>query len=219
VNHQLRFMDQYRELRRVIHSEAFGGWTSLTIVGGNMGMAMNGSHFVELFRWIGGGTPSHVSAWFSGVDVPNPRGPQFLDKAGSLRAWCEDTPRKLYFEISSEQGHGLRVIVGGAYGLATLDVLTGSLHLSTRRSAADRSLATTRYAMPSTDEVVVLPATDPTESSRRLLEALTGDHDIPTGEDGRVALATIIAGYVSNENGHHPIRLVEAPRDRVFPFA
>ena len=45
VNHQMRFMEQYAVPKAIIDSEAFGGLSSVTVAGGNFGMAMNGTHY------------------------------------------------------------------------------------------------------------------------------------------------------------------------------
>src|SRR5262249_34359479 len=49
VNHQMRFMEQYTEPKRIVQSEAFGGLSSVTVVAGNFGLAMNGTHYFEMF--------------------------------------------------------------------------------------------------------------------------------------------------------------------------
>jgi predicted dehydrogenase len=77
VNHQMRFMSQYQAAQRIIRSEDFGPWTSITVVAGNLGLAMNGVHYFELLRWLSGESPSEVVAWLSLDTVPNPRGEEF----------------------------------------------------------------------------------------------------------------------------------------------
>ena len=83
INHQMRFMEQYTEPKKIITSEAFGGISSITVVGGNVGIAMNGTHRFEMFRYITDEKPREITAWLSDEKIPNPRGPQFEDQAGS----------------------------------------------------------------------------------------------------------------------------------------
>src|SRR5262249_12575893 len=85
VNHQMRFMEQYTKPKALIEDEAFGGLGSVSVVAGNFGMAMNGSHYFEMFRYLTDEMPATVSAWFSSETVPNPRGAQFEDRAGTVR--------------------------------------------------------------------------------------------------------------------------------------
>jgi predicted dehydrogenase len=106
VNHQMRFMEQYTHPRVLGYSEAFGGIQSMTVVGGNFGMANNGTHYFEAFRYMMGEDVASVSAWFSPEIVPNPRGPQFMDRAGSLRA-VTTGGKRFYMDVSSDQGHGV----------------------------------------------------------------------------------------------------------------
>lgn len=82
INHQMRFMEQYTEPKRLIESEAFGGLSSVNVVAGNFGLAMNGSHYFEMFRYMSGEQPVEVTAWLSTEKLSNPRGKQFEDRAG-----------------------------------------------------------------------------------------------------------------------------------------
>jgi D-serine deaminase-like pyridoxal phosphate-dependent protein len=66
-----------------------------------------------------------------------------------------------------------------------------------------------------------ISAASAVEPTRRALEALLQSENFPTGQQGRQALAVLIAAYVSNENGHIPLELSSAKlsRDRTFPWA
>src|SRR5262249_41485794 len=41
VNHQMRFMEQYTKAKKIVQDRSFGGLSSVTVVAGNFGMAMN----------------------------------------------------------------------------------------------------------------------------------------------------------------------------------
>jgi hypothetical protein len=58
---------------------------------------------------------------------------------------------------------------------------------------------------------------DPT---RAVLDALLNDKDAPTGEDGRLAVAVLVAAHVSDETGNIPVSIgsSELPLDRLFPW-
>src|SRR6478736_5636892 len=64
VNHQMRFMQQYTRAKEIVEDASFGGLASATVVAGNFGMAMNGSHYFEMFRYLTDEMPAEVSAWF-----------------------------------------------------------------------------------------------------------------------------------------------------------
>jgi len=206
INHQMRFMQQYTEPKRIVQSEAFGGLSSVTVVAGNFGMAMNGTHYFEMFRYMTDEAPVEVTAWFLPEMVPNPRGPQFEDRAGAVRLTTV-SGKRFYMEISADQGHGMKVIYAGPYGQLVVDELEGTMILSMREEQY-RDLPTTRYGMPWVETV-------------KMLDALLRDKNPPTGQDGRLAVATLVAAYVSNENGHIPVRLddVDLPLDRAFAWA
>jgi len=218
INHQMRFMDYYREAKRVVQSEEFGSLGSITVVAGNCGLAMNGSHYFEMFRYLTDEAISEVTAWFSDLTVPNPRGPEFVDRGGSVRA-VNTRGQRLYLEINPDQGHGLNVIYAGTYGVLVFDELSGLMQINTRE-AQYRELPTTRYGMPAVSTTRQLPTTTYETLMPRVLRALIAGDDIPSGEHGRLAVAALVAAHVSDENGHRTVRLDDnLPLERVFPWA
>ncbi len=219
IDHQMRFMAQYTEPKKIINSDEFGGLSSVTIVGGNFGMAMNGAHYFEMFRYMTDEEPHEVTAWFSKDKVPNPRGEQFEDRAGSIRVMTK-SGKRLYMEIGADQGHGVKVIYSGRHGQIVVDELNGTMQIDIR-DKQHRELPTTRYGMPGTQTLKKIQPTDVLGPSKAVLLALLEGKNYPTGEEGRLALATLVAAYVSNENGHAPIRVHDPklPHDRIFPWA
>lgn len=219
VNHPMRFMEQYTEAKRIIESDGFGGLCSITVVGGNFGMAMNGPHYFELFRYMTDEAPVEVSAWFSPGKVPNPRGPQFEDHAGAVRL-TSASGKRCYMEISADQGHGAHVIYAGPYGQLVLDQLAGNVKVITRDEEY-RNLPSTRYGMPAMEKNFKIQPADVIGPSRAVLAALLNKTNFPSGEDGRLAVSVLVGAYISDENGHRPVRINEEPlpRERVFPWA
>jgi predicted dehydrogenase len=219
INHQMRFMDQYLRAKELLDSDAVGGLKSITVVAGNFGMAMNGTHYFELLRWLSGDAIHEVTAWFSDERVPNPRGAEFEDRAGSVRITTRSGIR-LYLEIGADQGHGIHVVYGGRLGVLVADELSGRLDVSTRRPE-DRALPTTRYGMPSEDVSLTVAPADAVAPTKAVLEALVEGRDVPSGEDGRMSVATLIAAHVSDENDHVAVTLDggRLPRERQFPYA
>lgn len=219
VNHQMRFMPQYTEARRIVHSPEFGGLASVTVVAGNIGLAMNGTHYFELFRYLTGERPAEVTAWFSPQKVANPRGPQFEDRGGAIRV-TSPTGTRLYLEAGADQGHGIQVIYSGPFGQLTADELAGTLRLSVRQTEY-RQLPSTRYGAPSIESNVHVPPSDAVAPTAAVLSALLAGEDFPSGADGRQAVAVLVAGYLSHESGHRPLPLSAAEEavERVFPWA
>ena len=219
INHQRRFMEWYTEPKRIIESETFGGLSSVTVIAGNGGMAMQGTHYFEMFRQMVSEEPVEVSAWFSPDRVPNPRGPQFEDPAGTIR-FTTRSGKRFYMDIGSDQGHGMKVIYAGLYGQIVVDEVAGQMYVSLRQED-NRNLPTTRIATPSVDSVIPVPPAESldTTPTRDVLHALTSDSTAPSGEDGRMAIEVLVAAFVSHESGHRLVRLDEAlPRERVFQW-
>ena len=219
VNHQMRFMEQYTQAKQTVWSEEFGGLSSVAVMAGNFGMAMNGSHYFEMFRYMTGEAPREVTAWFSEELVRNPRGAEFEDRAGSLRM-TTPSGRRLYMEIGADQGHGVKVIYSGPYGQLVVDELAGKMYLGVRQRE-DRRLPTHRYGMPSQETVRSIEPAGNLGPTRAVLEALIQGGEAPTGEDARLALRALVGAYVSHERGHVCVPLDDSalPLDRVFPWA
>jgi predicted dehydrogenase len=219
VNHQMRFMEQYSKPKALLNSAAYGGFKSMTVVGGNFGVAMNGTHYFEAFRYMADDEPIEVTAWFSPEVVPNPRGVQFEDRAGSIRV-VTTSGKRLYLEIGADQGHGLQVTYAGRNGMIGINELAGEMVTSVRE-AQFRELPTTRYGMPAH---VVREAITPAEvidSTAQVLRALLTDYqNSVTAQRGMLAVKVLVAAYTSAENGSIPVRLdTELDHRRVFPWA
>lgn len=219
INHQMRFMEQYTEPKKIINSEDFGGLCSVIVVAGNFGMAMNGTHFFEMFRFMTDEKPFEVTAWFSHENVPNPRGAQFEDRAGSIRVTTA-SGKRFYLEVGADQGHGIKTIYAGKYGQIVVDELKGEMFLSVRNEK-ERNLPTTHYGCTSIDTVKKIMPADTITPTKSVLNALINENNYPNGEDGRLAIATLVAAYCSNEHGHKPVIIDEEsqPVSREFPWA
>lgn len=217
INHQMRFMPYYTETKRLVQSEEFGGLASVTVVAGNFGLAMNGTHYFEMFRYMTDEAPREVQAWFSDEKVPNPRGAQFEDRAGQVRV-TNGRGQRLYMEVGADQGHGIKVVYAGMYGQLVFDEFNGTMQWVVRE-AEHRSQPTTRYGMPWTENARQLEPTDYSWLMQSVLKGLV-DGTAPSGEEGRMAVATLVGAYLSDESGHTPIRLDQhLPTDRIFPWA
>jgi len=210
-------MEQYSIPKRMFAEEAYGGLTSMTVVAGNLGFAMNGSHYFEAFRYLTEEEPYEVSAWLSADIVPNPRGSQFQDPGGSIRA-VTATGKRFYMDIGADQGHGVRIVYSGRNGVVTINELSGEL-LAEVREEQYRALPTTRYGMPSVDTQLMLQPSELIESSAAVLSALLSGENSPSGEDGRQVISLLVAAYQSAELGGVPVRLdALLDRSRVFPW-
>jgi predicted dehydrogenase len=219
VNHQMRFMEQYTVPKAIIDSEAFGGLRSATVIAGNIGLSMNALHYFEMFRFMTDERPRFVTAWFTKESVPNPRGRQFEDRAGSVRV-VTGSGRRLYLECGGDQGHGVQAIYGGPRGQVNVDELYGVMSAALREEQY-RDMPTTRYGMPAVRSAQAIAPADVIAPSAAVLRALLDNSNYPTGDDGRLALSVLVAAYVSEERGNMAVDLErdEFERGREFPWA
>ncbi len=219
INHPMRFMEIYSLPRQMLASAAYGGVASVHVTAGNFGLAMNATHYIEMFRYLTDESPATVQAWFSAETVANPRGLEFEDRAGCLRIVTKSGHR-LTIDASSDQGHGLRVNYTARNGQISIDELSGRLSW-TVRLPEHRSQPSTRYGMPSDDGVSQIEPADAIMPSRRVLQALLAGEGYPTGEQGLSAVRTLAAAYLSDAENHRIVFLdhESLPEDRVFPWA
>jgi predicted dehydrogenase len=219
VNHQMRLMEQYTLPKYMAASPEFGGIGSVVVSAGNFGMAMNGTHYFEMFRYMTDEEPVLVSAWFSDDNLPNPRGPQFKDAAGSIRL---ETPsgKRFYMDCSSDHGHGMQVTYNCRNGRITIDELDGSMHYVARHPE-HRSQPTTRYGMPYDKGNRTIAPADAVAPTRAVLESLLKGEDFPNGQDGLLAMKLLIAAHISNSRGGVTIDLrnEDLPSDLALPIA
>jgi predicted dehydrogenase len=219
VNHQMRFMAQYTEVKRLAGDPELGGLVSMLVSGSNFGLAMNGSHYFEAFRFVTGEEIEQVTAWFDDEIVPNPRGAQFEDRAGRLLA-TSASGWAMYMDFSSRAGHGLQVTYVCRHGQIAVDELSGYVR-TVAREPQYRDLPATRYGMPAAETVTRIEPADVVGPTAAVWEALIADTDFPDGAAGLHALRCLVAAHRSVELGHVPVRLddPEIGRERTFPWA
>lgn len=219
INHQMRFMEQYILPKALAASEQFGGLSSVIVSAGNFGVAMNGTHYFEMFRFLTDETPALVSAWFENVDLPNPRGPQFKDASGSIRLETA-SGKRFYLDCSGDQGHGVHLTYNCRFGRITVDELDGQMEYVARERQY-RDLPTTRYGMPSEKVSQSITPADAVAPTRAVLEALMAGVNYPNGEDGMQAMRVLIAAHLSNTGGGAALDLRHdiLPRNMVLPLA
>ena len=218
VNHQMQFLDQYITPKMMLSSEKYGGLASMTVTAGNFGMAMNGLHYIEAFRFMSEEEPKYVSAWFSVGKVANPRGVQFEDKAGCLRVVTSKGVR-LYIDASEDQGNGVLVTYAGRNGIIQVNELSGELTAFARTSDYIGE-PTTRYGLPSAYEKLVIPPVELIDSTANVLRSLVSGVNYVQADYGMNAIKVLEAGYRSSESFGKQIELNDdTNQDRKFPWA
>ena len=203
----------------ISNSEQFGGFQSMNVTAGNFGMAMNGTHYLEAFRFIADEAPREVCAWFDSETLANPRGEQFKDMSGCIRVTTE-SGRRLYIDTSADQGHGVQVTYMSRHGRITVDELSGAM-TSVVRMNEHLQAPTSRYGMPATIENLQIPPVELVNSTKAVLQDLIEDKNYPTLSDATLAVKTLVGAYHSHRQGGIAVRLndINDNDSEVFPWA
>ena len=218
INHQMRFMEQYTRVKALIGSEQLGPLASVVVAASNFGLAMNASHYFEMFRYVSGVSVHSVSAWFEDAKLANPRGAQFEDRSGRILAHSQGGP-SLYLDFSVNAGNGINVVYICRYGQIVVDELNGTMRVVARKSEF-RDLPTTRYGMPSDILTESIAPADVVGPTKALWTALLAGQSYPDGEAGIHALACCVAAHVSHENGGTAVAIGPSlPDARRFQWA
>jgi predicted dehydrogenase len=219
INHQMRFMPHYQAVRALADGPDVGPLVSILVAGSNFGLAMNGSHYFEMFRYITVRSIGSVQAWFDDEQVPNPRGSEFSDRAGRLLARSGDG-LGMFIDFVSGAGHGLQTTYVFRNAQVTIDELAGELRASIRRPE-HRSLPTTRYGMPADVTMQVIAPAETVESTMAVWRAMLAGEAFPDAEAGLHAMRCLVAAHVSADGGGREVRIdeVEDMAGRVFPWA
>lgn len=219
VNHQMQFMAQYAEIKELAESAVLGGLVGVLVSGSNFGLAMNGSHYFEMFRYMMGGPACSVQAWFDPQHVPNPRGTEFEDRAGAVRVVGLDG-RSMFLSCSEAAGHGVQVVYVCRLGQILVDELSGYVRV-VHRQHEYRDLPTTRYAMPAIEDIQRVEPADVIAPTQRVWEAMLAGHEFPDGQVGLHAVLCLCAAHTSVENGGIPVRFDDhnIDRNRRYPWA
>ena len=218
VNHQMRFMSVYLEPKKLIGTDQFGELCSMTLVAGNIGFSMNGSHYIEAFRFLTNENLHKVSAIFSPQLIPNPRGPQFQDRAGSLRLI---TPKNkiLNMEIGSNQGHGMQVTYSYERGIVVVDEVAREIFTSCRLPE-NRGLPSTRVGTTGINSTYGLPFCGVIETTALMLRAMVSGCDYVTGEQGRAVVQALALAYQSARQAGTYLTIEECDvLNEKFPWA
>lgn len=219
VNHQMRFMSYYKHVKSLIGSDELGPLSSIVVSGSNFGLAMNASHYFEMFRFISETSIKEVHGWFEAEILANPRGAAFEDRSGSILARNADgLPMYLSFSVNS--GNGIIANYICRHGQITVDELNGDVRVLARKPEF-RDLPTTRYGMPSDIRNEAVAPADVIRPTIDLWAAMLNGGSYPDADAGVHALSCCVAAYMSHESGGRAVNLDEAMNacDRRFKWA
>lgn len=203
VNHQSRVTTRFTILSDLLNSGLFGALDSMSVVAGNIGLAMGASHYIDFFRMFTASEVSSVRFLPDAIHSENPRGGQFRDPAGRLIVEMENGCR-LFMDLGANSGHGMTSIFSCQYGRLVIDDLSGRARASFR-FPEDRSAPSTRYGMQSIDWDLNIPIDDPIASTARLWRAILAGASFPSANDGVAIVRTLAAAESSGELEGRPL--------------
>lgn len=219
INHQMRFLPHYIRVKELVSSEELGPLSSIIVAGSNFGLAMNASHYFEMFRYITDTNVAKLRAWFEETELENPRGPQFKDCSGRLLAQ-NDAGISMYIDFSAAAGHGLQLIFICRNGQIVVDEITGDIRVAARKEEY-RSMPTSRYGMPADISQLTVEPTATVAPTMELWLAMIGGGSFPDGNVGAYVIDCLVAAHYSNAQGGAEITIgyAQDTRDFKYPWA
>jgi predicted dehydrogenase len=216
INHQMQFMPHYARVKALVGSNELGPLSSILMAGSNFGLAMNGSHYFEMFRYISGETIKSVCAWLEEDQLSNPRGPEFEDRSGRLLAKGSGRA-SMFVDFSAQAGHGLQLVFICRYGQIMLDELSGEMRVVARQ-AEYRDLPTARYGMPADSRSERVEPTEAVAPTAAVWSAMLSGRPFPDASVGLHALRCCIAAHVSHEAGGKAVQIDDPIVDQARNF-
>ena len=219
VNYMFHFIPTVLKVKELLNSKMLGGFTSLTVNGNNSGLAMVGSHFINLFKFFSESPPVTVSAWLKDSDVQNPRGKQYLD-SGGLVIVHSLAGHRLTMDFPIDQGQGLEMLVCGRYGMIRSDLDNGVIR-GFARNPSDQNLPLTRSDLGCIDISFDLPKTDWHEASIVHIKNLFANGSIVGLEEATQIVSALVAAHHSSDQNNSSVQVKDMGkfRSRTFSWA
>ena len=196
VNHQMRYMEKYIFIKKLFQRKDFGKLSSVNIIAGNCGLAMNASHFIEGFRFITSEKPDQVSAWLTKNKNINPRGSKFNDYSGIIKINSQNN-KTLLINILEDNGNGIVHVYTSDKAIVTLDDLTGKISVRVRKKEFSK-YPTNKYALPSVNKDFKVNMNELITSTAKIIEKLKNGKKTVTPEDALINIKTITGAYLSS---------------------
>ena len=217
ANHQWRFSNQIREIEKFLNKYKNQKLNSVNAITGNIGLAMGGSHLVEVFNYLTKNRISNVSALLENKKTSNPRGKKFIDYTGEVI--CRNSKNQtLNMSISSKKKHGYVLIFNFTSGYIFLDLLSGNIYSNFRKKKYEKFLSG-YYALPSIIEKKKIKLSNLEHITKENLINFLNKKNYSSLNDSIEAIKVIIAAYESNILNGKNINLKNFKSKRVFKWA
>lgn len=207
VSHARRWVKGYQHLRELIAGGLIGKPSHFWFTCGGGLFAGNGTHFMDLARFLSGSNAAMVVGAVDKSGKPNPRGAQFEDP-GAVALYFFENGSRLVIDMCEDIGVTQRFEIVGTSGRVLFDEFDGRWEVYTRLGEDGRQPSEQDWwdpIRPYPFEPIVL---DMVEMVAGGLRELMGDGEITcTGEDGLASLEMVIGAHMSSRQGSAPIKL------------
>jgi predicted dehydrogenase len=208
VNHQMRFMDQYRLVKDLQKEHKLGELCTMSVNGANFGLGMNATHYVEAFYWLSGDEIANVSGNVKKQGRPNVRGNEFYDYAGHmlLKGLSGSI---LFLDFQEKLSHHVLVVYNFEFGKIVVDELLGMLTIDFR-SEHDLTEPSFRYGLPNNHFQFQIQPAELIKSTTELYARVLAGSDYPTHLDGERTVRSALAAILSTELDGLPVKLSDS---------
>lgn len=217
INHQSRFTSEIENLFKISKKYKKDELKSISLIAGNIGIAMNGVHIIELFNFLTKSHINRVSASFEKKLISNPRGEKFRDFAGQII--CKNLKNDvLTINTSNNQGHGFNLIFTFKKGFIFLDYLNGNLYFNFRRKKFFNKKSNF-YGLPSTIKKTKIKISSIKDGTKKNLIYFLRKKKICNIKEGIAAVRVLSAAHTSNINEGKTIFLNKFKTKNNFKWA
>lgn len=204
VNHQMRYMQQYSEIRNLIDNGNYGKMSGMIVAASNIGLGMNVTHYFEAFRWLTSDNDISVTARIEDGVLKSPRGEMYGDFAGWAIAQ-NSIGQKLFIDFSSNVGHGIICTYQFEQAKIVINELEGTMIIYGRQSAYMLE-PLSRYGLPGFQDYVSIDLISLEALSQRVIQSLIELKNFPTFEDGLISTSLALSALYSSNAGNMPVK-------------
>ncbi len=217
INHQSRFTSEIENILKIVSAYKNDKLRGISLIAGNIGLAMNGVHIIEIFNFLTKHKIDRVNANFEKKLVSNPRGKKFKDFAGQI--FCKNRNNDiLTINTSKDLGHGFNLFFNYKNGFIFLDYLNGNLYFNFRKKNFYNK-KTNFYGLPSTIKKKKIKVSSIKEGTKKNLKLFLKNKSICNLNEGTNALKVLSAAYTSSLGSGKTIFLKKFKSKRFFQWA